>query len=626
MPGEKAFILNDDLFQRTIGCPLKFIHITQSQEERKSSGLLFRQRNKLHVRDAIARHFHNCRHTSNATPEAKEETEEWLKEDSVAICGAVIYHENFLTRIPILLKEDTNLTIIQIHGKLRKRSEGDVIPSSIKKRNIVRYLLKAAFRVEVVRRCFPESDIDVDFYFPNKHFKSSFDHLHLFSSEKFGNDGNIQQEFAELFSKVKATKAVKEINQNIPESVAHKNFVNQSVAKAIRDIVNINKNQSEKVNVKRHSGCKYCEFRLPETEHLEGCWDKFFSSENIQHPEKHIFELIGQGNSTETENGTFYQEEAELSRGFRSFEDTQKYGGPNITILQRRNLQILQARDEPVPSLWIKQGANSIIPLSYPLHFIDFEAATYALPMKKKSTPYKPVYFQFSCHTLYKNGDLVHTEWLDQQDGKIHPHEEFVNQLGMIPDIFKGTMMQFSPFEKQGVNRLIHNFEVDPDRYQSQIQVLKNIRSPELQGQENRFFDMSRIIRDYYFNKFFNDGLGLKQVLSSVLEWEKSFGSEKFPKIEIGEMTLDINDSLNEDKIPDPYKKIQNPDYLITDGSAAMNAWLAFKNGLLTDEEKVHIPKILKKYCALDSFALYVIYRHIEKFIDKFQDEDLIIF
>lgn len=626
MPGKDTILINDDLFQQTISCPLKFVHITENQDQRRPSGMLFRQRNKLHVRDAIAYQFKNIKHTSAPTQQAYEQTTEWLRQDTVGICGAVIYHKNLLTRIPILLKEGNHLTIIQVHGKLRKRSEGDEISPTINRRSIIRYLLKAAYRMEVVSRQFPESIVNVDFYFPSKHFKSSFDHLHLFLSKKLQNNENIKQEFGDLFSKVKATNAVGEINQKIPESVAHKSFVNLSVAEAIERMITPKQNPSEKSKIKRHSGCKYCEFRLPELEQMKGCWDKFFQADGMQHPEKHVFELIGHGNSAETDNGTFYQEEAELSRSFHSFEDTQKYGGPNITILQRRNLQILQAKDKPVPSLWMKPGVKSVEQLEFPLHFLDFEAATYALPIKRDLRPYNPIYFQFSCHTLYENGNLVHTEWLDQQDGEIYPHIEFVNQLGKIPDIFEGTIMQYSPFEKQGVNRLIGDLKREPDQYQTQIQILEKIRKSEFPGYENRFFDISRIISDYYFNKFFNDGLGLKQVLTSILQWENVFGDLELPKIRIEDSVVDINASLVKGEILDPYKEIQNSDFLITDGSAAMNAWLSFKNELLTDEEKIHIPKILRKYCALDSFALYVIYRHIKKFTDSIEHEDLILF
>ncbi len=622
MSEKEAIIINDDLFLNTVSCPLKFIHITNNYLNRDSSKLYFRQRNKLHIRDAIASRFQNCKHTSNSTEEASKETESWLKDDIVAICGAVIQYDNLLTRIPILVKDGEKLTLIQVHGKLRKESEGDEIRPGIRKRSIVRYLLKAAYRLEVLKRQFPASKIDIEFYFPQKHYKSSVDNLNLFDQTE---SAIIEDELINLFTKVRATKAVEHIHQQIPSDLAFDTFANRSVTKAIYSMKRLMESKYQPP-VNRHRSCKYCEFRLPKDENKEGCWTQFFQTENIHHPEKHIFELIGQGNNAASENGMYYQEQAELSRSFQSLDDLIDKQHPTITILNRRNLQILQARDEEVPSLWLKNQVKSLNELSYPLHFLDFEAATYALPMKKGTSPYTPVYFQFSCHTLQKNGELIHTEWLDLQETNDHPHKRFAQELGKIPGIFEGTIMQYSPFEKQGVNRLIADFKRSREKYQDELELLEKIRSSNSPKYENRFFDMSRIIREYYFNEFLKDSLGLKQVLTSILKWEKMSTFSDFFDEEMDKMLLELNgDQQNQSKL-DPYRNIQNHEFSISDGSDAMNSWLAFKNGLLTQEEKNIIPGILKKYCALDSYALYVIFKHLKRFNSKINDEDYIAF
>lgn len=626
MPGDDDVLMNDDLFHKTISCPLKYLYLTKKQELRKPPGLLFRQRNKLHVRDAIARQFQNCKHTSNSVEKAREETARWMNLHSVAICGAVIRHKRLLTRIPILLKNDSELTIIQVHGRLLKRSEGNKIELSNQKRSIQRYLLKAAYRLEIVQRQFPAHTIKVDFYFPDKHYKSTSENLHLFKKRDKIDEKLTQKEFSKLFSNVEATNATFEVRQRIPDSISHEKFKGLSVTDALKMMSGFGTETSWSEHFKRHSGCKYCDFRLPENQDIESCWGKYFQQDEIQHPDKHVFELIGHGNSVESENGSFYQEEAQLSNGFQSFEDAKKYGGRNITILQRRNLQILQAMGKPVSALWMKPGIKMVDSLQFPLHFLDFEAATYAIPMKEQVRAYDPVYFQFSCFTLSKNGDIVHTEWIDQQPGEIHPHREFVNRLGSIPNIFRGTIMQYSPFEKQSINRLIGNLRRKPKQFKNQIQVLEKIRRTNLPGREDRFFDMSKIIRDFYFNKFLTNGLGLKPVLSRILQWERAEGEGDLLKMPMDTGYVDLNDYFDLGEIPDPYELIQNSDYQISDGSAAMNAWIAFKNGLLTENEKRELPNILKKYCALDSYALVILYYHLKKFAKKIGENDLIKF
>lgn len=625
MAKKDTLLINDDLFHQTLSCPLKFVHIVENQKQRRASGLLFRQRNKLHIRDAIARQFDHSVHTSNSVEKAESETKGWLQRSSVAICGAVIRHHNLLTRIPILLKNNEKLTIIQVHGKLRKKNEGSTIHYPNERKSIQRYLLKAAYRMEILKRKFPEISLDVDFYFPNKHYKSKLGNIHLFKTAPTESESLFQEEFFNLFSKVNATEATADINEKIPVNVSHTLYKGLSVSQIIERVLDIVKRPEKAAKISRHEGCKYCEYRIPESNNLKGCWNRFFDSADVRNPEKHVFELIGHGNSSELEERIYYQEDATLSKGFRSFEDVNKYGGPTFTFLQRRNLQILQSRNEDVPSLWIKPGVKSVEELRYPLHFIDFEAATYAIPMKSASRPYHPVYFQFSCHTLYENSELIHTEWLDQQHGGIYPHEEFVNQLGMIPDIFNGTIIQYSPFEKQGINRLLGDFKRNPERYEEQIGILKRIRD-EKNEKGDRFYDLSRTIRDFYFNTFLSDGLGLKTVLFGILRWEKKYGDSSLLRIKIGDKIVDLNDTHRKNNITDPYMLIQSPEFMISDGSAAMNAWISFKNGLLTKEEQLILPEILIKYCALDSYALLVLFKHLKKFARTIDEKDLIKF
>lgn len=626
MTEKGTIVINDDLFLNTVSCPLKFFHITNDYLKRNSSRLYFRQRNKLHIRDAIATRFKNCRYTSNSVEKASQETSMWLKEESVAICGAVVQHENLLTRIPILVKDGRQLTIIQVHGKLRKQSEGDEIQPGIKKRSIVRYLLKAAYRLEVLKQYFPDGEIDVHFYFPNKHFKSSEDNLHLFNQPQFSDSKRIKDQLYELFTKVGATSAVKWVRQRIPAGQSHQLFHNESVLSAIEKIERLidQPQQNPGIKINRHESCKYCDFRLPNKEGMNGCWSQFFSEEGIKHSEKHIYELIGHGNNAESENGSYYQEQAEFSRSFDSLQKMIDQGGPAITILDRRHLQILQAKNYQVPSVWLKKGVKILDKLKFPLHFLDFEAATYALPMKKESRPYTPVYFQFSCHTLLENGDLIHAEWLDLQEGSIHPHREFVRHLEKIPNIFEGTIMQYSPFEKQGINRLIADFKRDQQSYQHELDCLEKIRTSDSPDYEYRFFDVSRIIRDYYFNMFLNDSLGLKHVLKSIIQWEKFTKFTNFFDDQIMK-GLDLVEDQNQTVAVNPYHNEDN-EYSISDGSEAMNGWLAMKNGLLLKEEKQILPKILKKYCTLDSFALFVIFKHIKRFTAMMDDEDYIAF
>ena len=66
--------------------------------------------------------------------------------------------------------------------------------------------------------------------------------------------------------------------------------------------------------------------------------------------------------------------------------------------------------------------------LEYPLHFIDFETSTMAVPYHAGMRPYENVAFQWSCHTIETSGAAPkHSEWINTVDA--FPNFEFARSL-----------------------------------------------------------------------------------------------------------------------------------------------------------------------------------------------------
>lgn len=596
--------LNDHLFLQAFSCPLKF-HYTIEDKESDYHRDFFRQRNKLHLRDAVATRFSNIKHTSNDVEEAKKETEYWLKEETVCICGAVIEHGEFLTRIPILNKTSTGITIIQIHGKLRKKSMDLIHTDGKTGKSVINYLVKAAYRSEVVRRVFPGSVINVEFYFPNKDFNSSLDHLHLHHKKTTNDSERVDQELKQLFTVTEATEAVKTVLEKMPVGIGYNLFDSLPMSEILEKISDLKSGKTISNVQDIHSACRSCQFRLG-TANEPGCWEEHFKPEDVIKANKHVYELIGQGNKRDLENDQYFQEKITIHDGLHSFDLMKKFGGPHITVQQRRNLQVLKSKGEMAPRLWIKPGIEILNHLIFPLHFIDFEAATYSLPMRRGSQPYESVYFQFSCHTLTSDGSLKHSEWLDMSRGENFPHDDFTNALTQIPDIEMGTMIHYSPFEKQALNKLIHGYEKNSMLNKDKIEKLKRVRDGLISQKNDRFFDLSRIVRDFYYNGCMNGALGLKEVLNSILLWEKSSIQKTLGGLEHPDsFAVPIKEPL------DPYLHIQTGNNQILDGSSAMNAWISFKCGLLKEEERDEVLELLKRYCELDSYSMVILYHHL---------------
>jgi len=612
--------MNDHHFLQALSCPLK-IHYLNVDRKSNSPRDYFRQRNKLHLRDAVAIRFSEVRHTSNDIDEAKKETEKWLQESEVAICGAVIQHDEYLTRIPILIKSSAGLSIIQIHGKLRKRTLETINIEGRLGKSVMSYLVKAAYRYEVVKRVFPDKDINVEFYFPGKDFRSGIDLLHLHRIDKFRESDEFSEELQKLFVAMDATDAVRSVVKQMPSGVGYYLYDSLSM-KEILEKISESEDRSVQSKVGRiHGACSFCDYRRGSYDE-SGCWEEHFKPQDVVKGNMHVYELIGHGSNRDLENNQYFQEEITIHDGLHSFDLMTKFGGPNITIQQRRNLQILRSKGEVIPRLWVKGDIDVLNRLEFPLHFIDFEAATYSLPMRRGSYPYEPVYFQFSCHTLFSDGSLNHTEWLDVSSGENFPHDDFTEAIGRIPEIERGTLVHYSPFEKQALNNLIRGYERNSMLNEERLNRLKRIRDG-LNGEGNdRFFDLSKVIRDSYFNKYMSNGLGLKEVLNSILLWERSSKQKTLTGLE-HPASMEV---LLKDRV-DPYSQIQTGSNLILDGSSAMNAWINFKCGLIQEEEKNTVLNLLKRYCELDSYSMVVLYHHlVHLYKMRENDEGEIIF
>ncbi len=89
----------------------------------------------------------------------------------------------------------------------------------------------------------------------------------------------------------------------------------------------------------------------------------------------------------------------------------------------------------------------------------------------------------------------------------------------------------------------------------------------------------------------------------------------------------ELFDIFKENRGSNPYEQIQLPGYNIENGSDAMNAYISMKSHRVSKEEKQNINELMRKYCALDSYALVIIYRHLYSFLEQIKSgNDLVIF
>lgn len=139
--------------------------------------------------------------------------------------------------------------------------------------------------------------------------------------------------------------------------------------------------------------------------------------------------------------------------------------------------------------------SHAIERVTYPVHFLDFETFSPALPVYPMTRPYQVIPFQWSLHVLDAAGELDHREFL--HDGMDDPREAFAASLldTVAPE---GDILVYSSFEKSRTKELAY--------------ALPHHREA-LTALSERYVDLLGIVRAHYYHPAFHGSYSLKAVL-----------------------------------------------------------------------------------------------------------------
>jgi hypothetical protein len=203
--------------------------------------------------------------------------------------------------------------------------------------------------------------------------------------------------------------------------------------------------------------------------------------------------------------------------------------------------------------------------VEYPIHFLDFETVSPAIPRYSDTRPYQAIAFQWSDHILTAGGNLEHREYLCTEDK--NPAEEFTRTLLDALDT-TGTIFIYTAYEKGIIKELADHLP----QYNQQLTSITD-----------RFKDLYAIIkRDFYQPKFYGS-FSLKSVLPAL--------------------------------VPDmSYESLS-----IQEGSQASLEYLKMIDPDTSAEEKKRIKEDLLAYCGQDTLALVKIREELLKRFDNQQ-------
>ena len=86
-------------------------------------------------------------------------------------------------------------------------------------------------------------------------------------------------------------------------------------------------------------------------------------------------------------------------------------GKPGMSRSERQWFQIQKAATNDSDAYIDREGLKrEMRKWKFPLHFIDFETATPAIPLNRGRRPYETIAFQFSHHIVDENGGVRHVD------------------------------------------------------------------------------------------------------------------------------------------------------------------------------------------------------------------------
>ncbi|MEI6296532.1 MAG: DUF2779 domain-containing protein [bacterium] len=200
--------------------------------------------------------------------------------------------------------------------------------------------------------------------------------------------------------------------------------------------------------------------------------------------------------------------------------------------------------------------------LVFPLYFLDYETFPSALPRFNGFSPYNQIPFQYSLHVLHSvDAEPEHYEFLHTglDDPSPHLFETMKKHIGD-----KGSVIVWNKKFESDINKKIGIRIPEAEKF------MENINS--------RIYDLMNVFsKQMYVHKDFYGSCSIKYILPVVV-----------PGLS--------------------YKDLE-----IKEGGTASQSWNKITTAKIDQKEKDTIAKNLLKYCELDTYAMYAIWRELNK-------------
>ncbi|WP_299591294.1 DUF2779 domain-containing protein [uncultured Microbulbifer sp.] len=638
-------LLTKSRFKRALECPTKLYYAEQPDYANQSldDDFLAELAKGGHQVGALAKcYFPGGEDLTGLSPdEALIRTIELLQRDTVTIFEAAIRHEQLMIQVDILVKDGDHYELIEVKAKSWRQDDGNFMKR--KGDGVVKkdepYLCDIAFQQVVLERALKTGFIDCYLMLPNKQARAATDGLNskfrvTADHQVIVSDNLGESDLAHgLLAKVDVNQSVEYIRKKME---FHGYFFDDYIAIAADAL-----QKGERLRGQISSTCKTCEFHCTSEEGDHGqqsgfreCWKQELGWQDQDFEDPLVFEIAGFTKVDELVNAN----KVKLTDVEESDINPKGDGKPGLSRSERQWLQVMKVQQgDSTPEIDIDGLRKEIESWTYPMHFIDFETITAALPFTRGRRPYEGVAFQFSHHVLNADGSVEHADqFLDTTPGHF-PSFDFIRALKGALEGDSGTIFRYADHENTFLN-LIHRQLQDSDLPQAEVQELcgfiesisRSSKKSERQWCGPRdMVDMLELVKRYAYYPATRGSNSIKNVLPAVLN-DSIFLQEKYGKPIYGAAggipSSNFSDwqwiRMVNGQVQDPYKLLppmfidipENIDELLSDsdslanGGAALTAYARIQFTEMSEYEREQLRGALLKYCELDTLAMVMIF------------------
>jgi hypothetical protein len=390
--------------------------------------------------------------------------------------------------------------------------------------------------------------------------------------------------------------------------------------------------------------CKSCQFRAAPYEVREGlqdgrmtCWSTQFHLPTEAFVHGTVFDLNNfRGAQGVIESGKILLQDLDT--------DDIKFK-PELGKISQSHRQWLQCEesrgvvDHPVAIT--DTLMTTFAALTYPLHFIDFETATPALPFHMGRRPYEQILFQFSHHWIEQAGRIAHvSQHLDSRPG-VFPNFITVRALSRVLGDDDGSVIHWWTHERTVLKAVRAQLLASTDAPVDRDQLITFIDSlVGADGSTGRLIDLGQhVTHPSLFLPGTKGSSSIKKVLPALLTHSRRL-QERYRQPTYGAKggihSLNFRDQTwvkfdTEGRVLDPYSllsgRFNDPalDALedadenrpaIADGGYAMVAYSLLQSELLPPDDRAELQKQLLRYCELDTLAMVMAFEGLQDQIE----------